>query len=148
MIGAIDGVNVVFTVSRPYSPGTVAVFLNGLLQERELDDGFEEADAAAGIIRMKEPPEPSPLGDDVLQAFFLESTRPVPETIMCRVRTSLRSSARYQVSARSSTVRYQASVRGLPVRYQASMRSAPVRYRALIRSSPAKYRVTVRICSG
>lgn len=79
--GAVDGINTVFTTSQPYSPGSTAVFNNGLLMERNLDDGWFETDPAAGVITLKEAPSGSPAGfPDVIQVFYLDTSPALPET--------------------------------------------------------------------
>lgn len=76
--GAVDGVNTVFSVSMPYAIGSTAVFRNGLLQQRDLDDGWFETDPDTGVVTMKEPP--SAFGyPDIIQIFFLDrSPTPAP----------------------------------------------------------------------
>ncbi len=92
--GTVDGVNTVFTVSRPYTVGSTAVFRNGLLQQRNLDDGWFETDPNAGIITMKEPP--SAYGwPDVIQVFFLDRTpspAPAPGTVAFNLKGIIKAS--------------------------------------------------------
>lgn len=78
--GTIDGVNTIFFVSQPYRPGSTAVFLNGLLTERSLVDGWFETDPAIGQVTLKEAPKS--IGDcpDVLQIFYLDTSPALPET--------------------------------------------------------------------
>jgi hypothetical protein len=83
--GAIDGVNTSFQVSVPYQPGSTAVFLNGLLQERSLEDGWYETDPLAGEIVLKEAPRPGVVGPDVLQVFFLDTSPALPEVVVQRI---------------------------------------------------------------
>lgn len=79
--GLINGSNTIFELSVSYSPGTTAVFRNGVLQERSLLDGWHETDPSLGIITMKEPP--SNFGwPDVIQVFFLDTSPSVSETDM------------------------------------------------------------------
>lgn len=78
--GVIDGVNLLFTTSTSYKPGTLAVFLNGLLQEASLDDGWVETDSVAGTFTLKEAPRSIGLCPDVLQVFFLDTSPVSPET--------------------------------------------------------------------
>jgi len=40
--GAVNGVNKVFLVSNNYLPGSVRVFLNGVLLRKELEGGWTE----------------------------------------------------------------------------------------------------------
>lgn len=89
--GVIDGVNTVYTVSRPYKPGSTAVFLNGLLQERNLDDGWFETDAVAGTVTLKEAPRFIGACPDVLQVFFIDTSPALPETELCRIKGRIRS---------------------------------------------------------
>lgn len=91
-VGVINGLNTVFTVSRPYLPGTTAVFLNGLLQEKSLDDGWLETDPSGGIVTLKEAPRSSGLSPDVVQIFFIDTTPALPETQIFKLRGRLRQS--------------------------------------------------------
>ena len=88
--GTIDGVNTVFTVSMPYRAGSTAVFLNGALQERSLDDGWFETDPDTGIITLKEAPRSSGACPDVLQVFYLDTAPPLPETQIFRLKGKIK----------------------------------------------------------
>lgn len=88
--GVIDGANVVFTVSTAYKPGSVAVFLNGQLKRRDLDDGWTETDAAAGVVTVSEAPLAIGVCPDVLQIFFLDTAPLAPEQSVTRIRGKLR----------------------------------------------------------
>jgi hypothetical protein len=79
-LGTVDGVNTTFFVSMPYQVGSTAVFLNGLLTERSLDDGWFETDPSTGEITLKEAPKS--IGDcpDVIQVFYLDTSPALPET--------------------------------------------------------------------
>jgi hypothetical protein len=68
--GAIDGVNVVFTVVAPYVPLSVAVFLNGQLKRRDFGDGWTETTPAAGVVTLAEPP----IDGDVVQIFYIDAS--------------------------------------------------------------------------
>lgn len=63
--GAINGFNVVFETSAAYAPGSVRVFLNGVLLQKSTAEGFSEA--GSNRIKMKEPPRVG----EVVQAFYL-----------------------------------------------------------------------------
>lgn len=78
--GVVNGVNTVFTVSQPYMPGSTAVFVNGLLQEKSLDDGWLETSPATGVITLKEAPRSAGTFPDVLQVFYLDTSPALPET--------------------------------------------------------------------
>lgn len=79
--GAIDGVNKVFILSRSYTPGSVAAFLNGQLKREDYEDGWVETDPVAGIVTLKEAPiafgSPDPL--DVVQIFYIDTEPDPPE---------------------------------------------------------------------
>jgi hypothetical protein len=92
--GVIDGVNTVYTVSRPYRPGSTAVFLNGALQERNLDDGWFETDPSAGTVTLKEAPRSIGLCPDVLQIFFIDTSPALPETEVTRIKGRVRTTPR------------------------------------------------------
>jgi len=87
--GAVDGANKVFTLSMPYGPGTTAVFLNGLLQERSLDDGWYETDPDAGIVTLKEAPRATGM-PDVIQIFFIDRSKPLPEAACVQLKGIIR----------------------------------------------------------
>lgn len=53
LVGAIDGVNVDYTVSYDYNADTVNVYVNGRLKIRDWDDGFWTV--APRGIKLKEP---------------------------------------------------------------------------------------------
>lgn len=53
-IGIPDGVRTIFRTSVAYVPGSLMVFLNGQLKERDHEDGFEEMGGRK--FRMKEAP--------------------------------------------------------------------------------------------
>ena len=63
--GAANGVNTIFKTSSSYRPGSVQVFLNGLLGERTLVDGWTELGLKS--IQLNEPPDTG----DVLQAYYI-----------------------------------------------------------------------------
>jgi hypothetical protein len=88
--GVIDGVNTVFNVSVPYRPGTTAVFLNGLLLEPTLLDGWTETNPATGEITLKEPPRVTKVCPDVVQVFFIDTSPVLPETVVVRLHGRLR----------------------------------------------------------
>jgi hypothetical protein len=97
--GDIDGINTVFYVSVPYLPGSTAVFRNGLLQERSLEDGWYETDPGSGEIALKEAPRGTPTGyPDVLQVFFIDTSPVLPETVVQQLHGRLRASE--ELSAR------------------------------------------------
>lgn len=87
--GAIDGVNTVFNVSSPYQSGTTAVYLNGLLQEPSLDDGWTETDPLTGEVTLKEAPKGTGDCPDVLQVFFLDTSPQLPESVIERIKGRL-----------------------------------------------------------
>lgn len=80
--GVIDGVNVVFTVSMPYRPGSTAVFLNGLLLRADYTDGWIESDPTTGEVTLKEPPRVTKITPDVVQVFFLDTSPTVLEAVI------------------------------------------------------------------
>lgn len=95
-VGAIDGVNTVFTVSRGYSAGSTAVFVNGLLQERTSPSGWIETDPSAGIVTLKQAPV---LGATV-QVFFLDTSAALPETQVFKMRGILKASRSMRAAMR------------------------------------------------
>jgi len=72
--GVVDGVNKVFTVSSSYAVGSTAVWLNGVLLEPSLSDGWTESNPILGEITLEEAPQSSGPNPDVLQVFFLDTT--------------------------------------------------------------------------
>lgn len=67
--GVIDGINTVFTLTHVYIVGSTAVFLNGLLLNKELENGWEETSPSSRIITMNIAPEI----DDILTVYYLYS---------------------------------------------------------------------------
>ena len=88
--GAVDGANLLYTTSTSYKPGTLAVFLNGLLQEASLDDGWFETSPVAGTFTMKEAPRSSGPCPDVIQVFFLDTSPVSPETEITTITGTLK----------------------------------------------------------
>ena len=88
--GVIDGVNLVYTVSVAYQPGSVAVFLNGQLKRQDLDDGWTETDPATGEVTLAEAPRSIGLCPDVLQIFFLDTTPLAIEQTVNRIKGRIR----------------------------------------------------------
>lgn len=72
-VGAINGSNAVFTVSQAYVANSTAVFINGLLMRRDLEDGWSESSPTIGQVTLTEAPKTG----DVIQIFFLD-TSPIP----------------------------------------------------------------------
>jgi len=63
--GVTNGFNMVFKTSRSYIPGSVRVFVNGIVGEGSLSDGWKELGNKR--ILMNEPPRPT----DVMQAYYI-----------------------------------------------------------------------------
>lgn len=82
--------NLVFTLSMPYGPGSTAVFLNGMLQERSLVDGWVETDPDTGVITLKEAPRSSGPCPDVLQVFYIDRSPPMLEVVCVKLRGIVR----------------------------------------------------------
>jgi hypothetical protein len=80
--GTIDGANTVFTVSLPYVVGSTAVWLNGVLLRRDLDDGWTESNPATGEITLNEAPLATGPCPDTLQVFFKDTSVDAPETVI------------------------------------------------------------------
>lgn len=81
--GVIDGVNVDYTTQRPYIPGSLSVYANGLLAKQTSDDGWFELVPSAGTFQLKEalfPVSPGEPPGDVLQVAYLDASyRPLFE---------------------------------------------------------------------
>ena len=73
LAGVIDGVNVNFTTSRPYSPGSLSVYLNGQLQQQ---DCWTETDPSTGAVTVSF--QYAPRVGEVVQAFYLDTTAALP----------------------------------------------------------------------
>ena len=63
--GTINGFNTIFETSRPYVAGSVKVFINGLLGEGSLVDGWTEQ--GGKIIKLKSAPRP----EEIVQAYYI-----------------------------------------------------------------------------
>lgn len=75
--GAIDGANQVFSVGEAYQPGSVAVFINGLLVRIGDEDGWSESNASIGEITLTS----SPLTGDTVNVFYIDTAPPEGETV-------------------------------------------------------------------
>jgi hypothetical protein len=72
LIGAIDGINAVFTVSQAvYATGKLSVYLNGVLQAQGTDKNWVGLSPAAGTFTFNGAP---PVGSDILVAYTTYST--------------------------------------------------------------------------
>lgn len=69
--GVVDGVNVVFTVSVAYVPGSVSVFVRGLLRQQGEGDGWAETSPNAGTVTLAE----APFTGDPILIFFRDRQR-------------------------------------------------------------------------
>lgn len=71
-IGIVDGVNVAFKTSRPYLPGSLTVFLNGILQDKTntFYTGWVETNPATGDVTLTTAPFPY----DDIQFGYLDTT--------------------------------------------------------------------------
>ena len=83
--GTIDGVNTIYSVSVPYVAGSTAVWINGILLEQTLLDGWLESNPATGEITLKEAPRGSGTCPDVLQVFFKDTSADLPETVITEI---------------------------------------------------------------
>lgn len=68
-IGTIDGSNVDFLATLPYTAGSVVVFLNGISTRVEFDDGWLEASPPSGLVTLKE----APRAGDVVFLFYRDT---------------------------------------------------------------------------
>lgn len=142
--GTIDGANTVFTVSMPYGAGTTAVFINGQLMERNLDDGWFETDPSAGVITLKEAPRSSGLCPDVIQVFYLDTAAPLPETQILKLRGVIKpSSALRGIMGKSQELRGNL---GKDIALQGSINPGK---RLLGKFEDVhKFRARIRVCGG
>jgi len=63
--GVANGSNTIFRTRYTYFPGSVRVFVNGIVNEVSGPDGWNELGGKR--ISMKEPPRPT----DILQAYYI-----------------------------------------------------------------------------
>jgi hypothetical protein len=63
-IGTPNGVETVFETSAPYMPGTVQVFVNGLLRRKDFADGWSEVGSQK--VKLTE----APLTGDTIQIYY------------------------------------------------------------------------------
>jgi len=71
--GAIDGANADFYTSVPYTPGSVAVYLNGQLLLNRTGNPWTETDPATGQITVHAVDHVLRPGDEIA-AFYLDTT--------------------------------------------------------------------------
>lgn len=62
--GFVDGSNQVFETVVPYQAGSLQVLLNGVLKDKQRDDGWDEI--GGKLFRMKKPPQPG----DFVGAYY------------------------------------------------------------------------------
>jgi hypothetical protein len=63
--GIVNGTNRVFRSSRTYRPSSLRVFLNGILNRRELVDGWVEL--GSNKVRLNEAPKTG----DIVQVYYI-----------------------------------------------------------------------------
>jgi len=73
LTGTIDGANPDFYTSRAYSPGSVAVYLNGQLLLNRTGNPWTETDPNAGQITVTDAGLVPRVGDEIA-AFYLDTT--------------------------------------------------------------------------
>lgn len=66
-IGVVDGVNQYFSTSMDYTPGTLQVWINGILVRPQDADGFIET--GSNTFQMKE----VPMVGDLLRVFYIDT---------------------------------------------------------------------------
>lgn len=69
-IGVVDGVNTLYKTSRPYVPGSLTAYLNGLLQERTSPTGWVETNPTTGDVTLSFAPQEL----DDIQFGYLDAT--------------------------------------------------------------------------
>lgn len=69
--GAINGVNLVFFTSAPYTPGTLAVYRNGQLLLNAAGNPWVETDPSIGKFTIGS--EELPLTGDAVAVFFIDT---------------------------------------------------------------------------
>lgn len=67
VFGVVDGVNRDFQTAREYVPGTLRVFLNGILKRGDLDDGWLELGGT--LFRMKVAPR---IADQIGASYLVQ----------------------------------------------------------------------------
>ena len=67
--GSVNGINRVFSVSLDYRPGSIQVFLNGLLLQKDLVDGWVELGNKK--IRLHEAPKDSGPNPDIVVIYYI-----------------------------------------------------------------------------
>lgn len=81
---SVTGSRDVFSIQKPpYLPGSVRVYINGLLKRRGDDDGWTEENEVLGTVKLKETPElrtTHPLEErDVVHIRYLTFEPPAPD---------------------------------------------------------------------
>jgi hypothetical protein len=77
----------------PYIANSTAVWINGVLLEQTLLDGWLESNPATGEITLKEAPRSSGGCPDVLQVFFKDTSDDAPETVITEICGTIESEA-------------------------------------------------------
>lgn len=63
--GSTNGVNLVFETPKDFVPGSVRVFVNGIVLVANMDDGWTELGTKKVVMKI------APIPGDVLQAYYL-----------------------------------------------------------------------------
>lgn len=63
--GATNGSNTLFFTPTDYVAGSVQIFLNGLLLEKDLSDGWKELGNRKILMKV------APVAEDTIQAYYL-----------------------------------------------------------------------------
>jgi hypothetical protein len=63
--GAVDGINNLFQTTNPFFPGSVQVFINGLITKADNADGWAEVPPSVVIL------SEAPRAGDVVQVYYL-----------------------------------------------------------------------------
>jgi len=63
--GPVNGVNLTFETPQNFVPGSVKVFVNGIVLVADMDDGWTELGTKKVVMKI------APIPGDVLQAYYL-----------------------------------------------------------------------------
>ena len=87
--GTVDGVNAVFSFGEAYTPGTVALYLNGQLLLDSAGNPWSETDPATGEVTITEaaciPGNHATVPDDELAGFALDISVTDPQDLVGQI---------------------------------------------------------------
>ena len=83
--GVIDGINTAFHTITPYHPGSLAIWQNGQLLQKDEASGYIATDPTTGLFDMKIPP----IVNDTLMCYYIDDFPSIPESSITQMKGTL-----------------------------------------------------------